>query len=198
LSGGDGSNLGGSSATFPKRGTLLIDPNPSVICLGAISSSKFCIKPLTGGKGTCGAAAHMCKFQSPNFSAFLKENEIRAYCTPAFDLSPLSPAQHLRIQGIQFSVEEWNQLFDQVTQGVPPKWLTFGETLAPMEVVAEEAMEEEILSPSHAAAGSLMGLIPALSSESVTSSDSVEETVDVPSYIHQFCHQFSALKGKWI
>jgi hypothetical protein len=113
--------------------------------MGTISASKFCIKPLLGDKTSCGAVTHSCKFQPPNQSTFLKENEIRAYCTPAFDLTLLSPAQRLRIQGVLLSVDECLQLFEQVHHRVPPKWLTFDEPATMEEIKVEEQPQEVIL-----------------------------------------------------
>jgi len=202
--GGFQGNLSGLISPPSKRVSLILEPSDATLCLGMISTSKFCIKPLLGEAVTCGAAAHGKKFQPARVSAFLKENEVRAFCTPTLDLSMLTPAQYLRIQGVQLSKEEWVQLFEQIQNGTPPKWMTFDDDLKLDDAMAPNVEETEsgvmILSPAHAAAGSLLGLIPMLSFDSASSSNTNEEVGDleeVVASIHTFRAQFASLKTKW-
>jgi hypothetical protein len=127
LAGGVRAESGSSEniSSLAKRNSLLLEPSPAVLCMGLASTAKFCTKLLVGGAISCGATAHSRKFQPATATAFFKDNEIRAFCSPAFDLSVLTPAQLLRIQGVQLTLEEWKQLFIQVRQKMPPKWLTF-------------------------------------------------------------------------
>jgi hypothetical protein len=119
-SGGRGSTSRGESASPSKRVSVLLDPSHTALCLGLMASAKFCIRPLAEGSRSCGTAAHVKKFQPPPSSAFLKDTEVRAFCTPVLDLSVMSPAQRLRIQGVQLTLDEWIQLFQQVAQHKPP------------------------------------------------------------------------------
>lgn len=191
------SGASGGPPSSLKQVSLLFEPAPAALCMGTISASKFCIKPLLGDKTSCGAVTHSRKFQPPNQSAFLKENEIRAYCTPAFDLTLLSSAQRLRIQGVLLSVDEWLQLFEQVRHRVPPKWLAFDEPSTMEEIEVEEQPQEAILTPSHAASSCLLGLIPTLSFDSAASIGSNENVADVTAHLRQFRSQFSSLREKW-
>jgi hypothetical protein len=84
---------------------------------------------------------------------------------------------------------------------MPPKWLAFED---PPSIIIEEedGTSPEILSPSHAAAGSLLGLIPMLSFEDSVSlgEDENVEPLDPSSasfYIKRFQNQFVSLKDMW-
>jgi hypothetical protein len=73
-------------------------------------------------------------------SAFLKDSDIRAYCSPAYDISLLSPAQLLCIQGVQWTMGEWNELFSQIQEISTFKWLTFVDAFHSPEGVLQVSM----------------------------------------------------------
>jgi hypothetical protein len=201
-SGGRGSTSRGESASPSKRVSVLLDPSHTALCLGLMASAKFCIRPLAEGSRSCGTAAHVKKFQPLPSSAFLKDTKARAFCTPVLDLSVMSPAQRLHIQGVQLTSDEWIQLFQQVAQHKPPKWLSFEESpAAATGDTLTVSTEFEILSPANVAIGGLSTGIPMLSfDESTLSEDEVNvdmDLSDVMSYIHKFRSHFASLKAKW-
>jgi hypothetical protein len=155
---------------------------------------------LVGSATSCGAAAHAKKFQPPASTAFLKENEVRAFCTPALDLSILTPAQCLRIQGVQLTKAEWVQLFKQLKCRNPPKWLTFEEEPSIIIEEGDNSPEADLRSPTHASAGTLLGLIPMLSFDSVPSTEGSEDESldDTAAHIQKLQSQFATLKTKWL
>jgi hypothetical protein len=194
-------NIAGEGSTPGKRNALLLEPSPALLCMGLVSTNKFCTKVLVNGATSCGASAHVRKFHPSSATAYFKDNEVRAFCKPVFDLTIMSTVQRLRIQGVVLTLEEWSHLFVQVQRKTPPKWLTFED---PPSVVIEEEEDAstELLSPVHAAAGSLLGLIPMLSFEDSVSSgeDENSEPMDhslASFYIQRFRRQFISLKNKW-
>jgi hypothetical protein len=185
-----------------KRVGLLMDPSPEVLCMGMISTVKFCTRALLEGGRTCGAMSHGKKFQPPLLSAFVKDTEVRALCYPVLDLSLLSPAQKLRIQGVNLTAEEWVQLFELIRHRTPPKWLAFDESPAVTLDTQVSSPSIEILSPTNMDNGGLLNSIPMLSSfdDSVTSDGDVDPELtlaEVTSFIRKFRSHFSSLKGKW-
>jgi hypothetical protein len=166
-----------------------------------MTSAKFCTRVLKDGTPHCGAAAHVRKFQPPPSSAFLKDMEVRALCSPAFDLSTFSPSQRLRIQGVQLTAAEWDQLFLQVQQRKPPKWLAFEES--PVATISTSAASTvlEILSPTNVESGGLLSVVPMLSfDESTASGEDMASEMDlaeVTTFIYKFRSQFASLKTKW-
>jgi len=200
VQGGQGvSNPSGSAAS--KRLSLLVNPSVSMLCMGLMTSAKFCTRVLAEGATGCGATSHARKFLSPAESAFVKDTEVRAYCSPVFDLSIMSPAQRTWIQGVQMTVPEWIQLFKQVKEGHTPKWLSFDDSPAVTANTLSVSTELEILSPAQAELGGIMTVIPMLSfddSISGVDDDEVElSAVDVSSYIRKFRSHFSKLRDKW-
>jgi hypothetical protein len=187
--------------TPAKRVGLILDPSPIALCLGLMTSAKFCTRILAEGATSCGTAAHARKFQPPPSSAFLKDTEVRALCSPALDLTILSPAQRLRIQGVQLTASEWGQLFQQVQQRKPPKWLAFEESpVATIDTLAA-LTALEILSPTNVESGGLLAVIPMLSfDESIAPGEEITPEMnlaDVITFIYKFHSQFSSLKTKW-
>jgi hypothetical protein len=183
-----------------RRGTLILDPSTLSLCLGLIANSKFCTKSLVGEAASCGAASHAKKFHPPSLTAFLKENEVRAFCSPALDLSILTPTQRLRIQGVQLTQEEWIKLFQQLEGRSPPKWLAFEENpVVPIEE-EDDIPTVDLKSPAHSTAGTLLGLIPMLSFDSASSTEGSEGELleDTAAHIKQFRGQFATLKSKWL
>jgi predicted nucleic acid-binding Zn-ribbon protein len=201
-SGDPGSSRSGSaSVTSSRRVKLVLEPSPATLCLGVMASAKFCTRVLSEGATSCGAASHARKFQPPPSSAFVKDTEVRAYCSPVLDLAIMSPAQRLRIQGVLLTATEWTALFQQVAQRNPPKWLAFEELhVAPVDTVTE-ATSKDVLSPTNIANGGLLAVIPMLSfDESSTSSGEVVldlDLADVAVFIRRFKSHFSSLKAKW-
>jgi len=80
----------GEGLTPGKRNALLLEPSPAVLCMGLVSTTKFGTKVLVGGATSCGASAHARKFHPAGATAYFKDNEVRAFCKPAFDLTSLS------------------------------------------------------------------------------------------------------------
>jgi len=191
---------GGSGSTPAKRVGLVFELSPRVLCLGLMTSAKFCTRVLFDGVATCGVAAHVRKFQRPPSSAFLKDTEVRALCAPVLDLSVMSPSQRLRIQAVQLMAAEWGALFQQVQQKKPPKWLSFDDS--PAATVDTSAMMTafEILSPTNVASDGLLSVIPMLSfDKSTASGEEISEEMDmadVSSFIKRFRAHFSSLKSK--
>jgi len=150
---------------------------------------------------TCAASSHARKFQPPPSSAFLKHMEVRALCQPVFDLSIMSPAQRLHIQGVHLSEDKWTIVFQQVQQHAPPKWTAFEDSPAIMVDTRVSSPSIEILSPTNAKGG-ILALIPMLTSFD-DSADSEEgnshdsDLADVVDYIQKFKARFSSLKSKW-
>jgi len=170
--------------------------------MGQMSTAKFCTRPLLEGGRTCGAISHGKKFQPPALSAFVKDTEIRALCQPVLDLSPLSPAQKLRIQGVNLSADEWVHLFRLVQQRTPPKWLAFDDSPAVTLETQVSSPCVEILSPTNVDNGGLLNVIPMLTSfdDSVNSGEGDELELsleDMSAFIRKFRSHFSSLKHKW-
>jgi len=191
----------GAAKSPSKRVGVILEPSMTTLCMGLMSSAKFCTRLLTEGNATCGAASHSRKFQPPPNAAFVKDTEVRALCQPVLDLSGFTPAQRLRIQGVHLTSGEWILLFQQVRQRNPPKWLSFDDspTITVDTLVSSPSIE--ILSPTHATGG-IMSLIPMLSSfdDSTASEDEPGpgmELAEVVSYIRKFKSHFASLKGKW-
>ncbi len=63
---------GGSGSTPAKRVGLVFELSPRVLCLGLMTSAKFCTRVLFDGVATCGVAAHVRKFHPPPFIGLLK------------------------------------------------------------------------------------------------------------------------------
>jgi hypothetical protein len=196
---GKGPGVGGS--TPAKRVGLVLEPSSTDLCLGLMTSAKFCTRALAPGSTGCGVAAHARKFQPPPLAAFLKDTEVRALCSPALDLSVMSPAQRLRIQGVQLTAAEWVHLFQQVQQRTPPKWLRFEDSPVVTVDTSSASTGEELLSPTNMAAGGLLSLIPMLSFDDSTASGedvpSDMDLADVTTFIHKFRAHFASLKAKW-
>jgi hypothetical protein len=197
-----GGNLDAISKSPSKRVGLLLDPSPGLLCMGQMSTAKFCTRPLLEGGRTCGAISHGKKFQPPALSAFVKDTEIRALCQPVLDLSPLSPAQKLRIQGVNLSADEWVHLFRLVQQRTPPKWLAFDDSPAVTLETQVSSPCVEILSPTNVDNGGLLNVIPMLTSfdDSVNSGEGDELELsleDMSAFIRKFRSHFSSLKHKW-
>ncbi len=191
----------GAAKSPSKRVGVILEPSMTTLCMGLMSSAKFCTRLLTEGNATCGAASHSRKFQPPPNAAFVKDTEVRALCQPVLDLSGFTPAQRLRIQGVHLTSGEWILLFQQVHQRNPPKWLSFDDspTITVDTLVSSPSIE--ILSPTNATGG-IMSLIPMLSSfdDSTASEDEPGpgmELAEVVSYIRKFKSHFASLKGKW-
>lgn len=153
----------------------MIDPGAGAYCLGLMGSSKFCLR--RGGSGGCSVAAHARKFTPVTHMAYLKENETRALCSPNFDMQKLSPAQVLRLQGVQLALSEWETLFNQVQVNNPPKWLAFESPAAEgweVKPALVQIVDQEVMSPmAYETSGGFLGTIPMLSfDESISSSGS--------------------------
>jgi hypothetical protein len=91
-------------------------------------------------------------------------------------------------------------LFEQIRHHTSPKWLAVEEIVIP----GDEGIDAvpSLLSPNHASAGSLLGLIPMLSFETVSSSGTTEQDLEaldeVTASMHQSRKQFSTLKTRWV
>jgi len=191
---------GGITKSPSKRVGLVLDPRAEVLCLGLMASGKFCTRGLAEDAKTCGASSHARKFQPPPSSAFLKDTEVRALCQPVFDLSIMSPAQRLHIQGVHLSADNWTIGFQQVQQRAPPKWLAFEDSPAIMVDTWVSSPSIEILSPTNAKGG-ILSLIPMLTSfdDSVDSEEGNSHDLDLAddvNYIQKFKARFSSLKSK--
>jgi hypothetical protein len=151
--GGPERTLGGGGTTPTKRAGLLLEPSPATLCLGLMASAKFCTWVIAEGSLGCGAAAHVRKFMPPPSSAFVKDTEVRAFCSSILDLSIISPVQRLRIQGVPLTASEWVHLFQQVRQRTPPKWLAFEDPPAVTIDPTLATSTVELLSPTDVASG---------------------------------------------
>lgn len=91
---------------------------------------------------------------------YLLESESRAFCIPAFDVSSLSPAQLLRIQGVHLGISDWEDLFHDLSRNSPHKWLLFEETVQ-LSAPPVPPISEGLLSPlAHEKTGGLLGYVP--------------------------------------
>jgi len=176
--------------------------------MGSIQNTKFC----TRKPGTCTVTAHtQKKFQAQDLTGYLRETEIRAFCSPGYGLSELSTLQIKRLQEVQLTTSEWQQLFQQLTQGDTPKWLAFEDSTPHTDkleidtVIPDLPDEDELISPlAQWRSGGLMNLIPVLSfDDSITSSSSPEfipedlDLTDLAAYVGRFRLNFHSLKQKW-
>lgn len=202
-----GSSLAGGGSV--KRSSLVINPSATSLCLGCIGTSKFYLRLLGEGNG-CGISAHSTKkFSPPQSSGFLKESEIHAFCSPVYDLHPLSASHLLRLSGVQLSAGEWDDLFSQVRLHSFPKWLDveLSPSAAPsdlrIETDSQPTSTDLMSSLAHTMSGGLFALIPSLSFEDSVSSEASPSSLtemdlqDVTSYIVKFKHHFASLKTKW-
>jgi hypothetical protein len=190
---------GGSPA---KRYPIITALAGNELCLGHIGSTKFCVRPVKQGSNGCGTTAHTSKkFTPPALSAFVKELDVRAFCSPVYSLANLSPEHILRLQGVHLTMSEWDELFTQLGANQPPKWLTFGTT--PTNDASPPVEESTLLSPvAHEASGGILALVPALSfDDSIASDGSKDESplddVQIRLLFTKFRNHFSSLKQKW-
>jgi hypothetical protein len=142
--------------------------------MGLINTSKFC----THKQATCVVAGHALKKFNPEvLTGYLHDMEIHAWCQPVFDTSGLNKSQLYRLQETQLASLEWTELFQQLKQGVVPKWLSVGEpeVKAPaLEVDTHLNPITSLMSPfAHEQTGGLLSSIPVLSfDDSVESAES--------------------------
>lgn len=202
-SGGGANGLGGSSGQ--RRLGLLVSPADQDWCMGMIHTTKFC----TRKPGLCTVLAHgQKKFKAPNQMGYLRESEIRAFCNPAYDLSKLKVLQLTRLQEVQLTMQEWQDLFQQLSKGDTPKWLAFEDPTEEVNglTVDTSIMDTngDLLSPlAHLQSGGLMPLIPVLSFEDSVDSSTTDfipedlEMSDLAAYIGKFRLNFHSLKQKW-
>ncbi len=185
---------------------LVITPDPSKLCLGVIGSSKFCIHAVESGHFGCGMAAHNTKkFTPPPKSAFIKDSDARAFCTPSYSVENLSPAQLLRPQGVNLTDFQWEELFMQLYQNDFPKGLAFEERPTIDESVVVSSVDPPILSPvAQFNSGGILASIPQLSfDDSVDLMDNHQRDIPLDDehlrqQLNRFRQQFSSLKHKWL
>jgi hypothetical protein len=192
-----------------KKVCLWIPSASSGYCFGVIGQAKFCIKPVTEGKG-CNILVHTTKKFSPApHFGYLQETEARAWCAPSFDLRSLSSAQLLRLHGVQFTPAEWDDLFINLLANKIPKWLSFenstpSESQTTLLTDLQPSTTEELLSPlAHRQSGGLLALVPSLSfDDSVDTSFADEWPAEadmqfLTASLHKCYQHFSSLKQKW-
>jgi hypothetical protein len=153
-----------------KTFSLWFSGAPGSFRLGAIGSSKCCVKPVTNGT-RCSVILHQTKKFSPETAlGCLLDTEVRAFCAPCFNTSMLSPSQVLWLQGVQFTVPVWEDLFLQLSNHSVPKWLSFEEPTAgslqqpPQHPLTAASLPPLLLSPTaHEQSGGILALVPSLS-----------------------------------
>lgn len=193
-----------------KTFSLWFSGAPGSFCLGAIGSSKFCVKPVTNGT-RCSVISHQTKKFSPETAlGYLLDTEVRAFCAPCFNTSMLSPSQVLQLQGVQFTVPVWEDLFLQLSNHLVPKWLSFEEPTAgslqqpPQHPLTAASLPPLLLSATaHEQSSGILALVPSLSfDDSVDSSPTVDWSVNadaklITASLQKFHNHFASLKLKW-
>jgi hypothetical protein len=107
--------------------SLFFSGSVTTCCLGAIDSSKFCLKNGLAS-GACGVQSHeVKKFALAKDAFYLKENEGRAFMKPCFVVSELTSRLVEVLLSQSLPLKEWEATFDALNQGILPDWLKEAE-----------------------------------------------------------------------
>ncbi len=183
---------------------LWVPASTKSYCFGVVNHHKFCIKPSEGGSA-CAIASHQRKFTPTPGHAYLLDTEIRAFCTPCYDGTLLSPAQVLRLHGVTFTRADWDSLFAQLAAKTPPKWLAFEIDTSPEPVLPSgqqflQGGARELLSPRD---GGLLHSVPSLSFDTSVDGEDLAADVDWTSHstlvfhVRRLSSHFASLQAKW-
>lgn len=177
---------GGSKKTFFL--TDVIDQE--ITCLGMVGGTKFCLKHRTG-VGCCDTLSHVkSRFSPEDATLYLKENEIRAWCSPSFAVGMLTRDQIQFMLHHRLSKDDWISTFEALKVGAVPDWIQqSGEAklwLKPAEASNQgEAEELILLSPKLTVTNDvLFSGIPMLSFDDMSQEDdhpvlSLEQVIEV-------------------
>jgi hypothetical protein len=183
---------------------LWVPASTKSYCFGVVNHHKFCIKPSEGGSA-CAIASHQRKFTPTPGHAYLLDTEIRAFCTPCYDGTLLSPAQVLRLHGVTFTRADWDSLFAQLAAKTPPKWLAFEIDTSPEPILSSGQQflhggARELLSPRD---GGLLHSVPSLSFDNSVDGEDLVADADWTSHstlvfhVRRLSSHFASLKAKW-
>lgn len=189
--------------------SLFFSGSVTTCCLGAIGSSKFCLKNgLTSG--ACGVQSHeVKKFALAKDAFYLKENEGRAFMKPCYTVSELTPRLVEVLLSQSLPLKEWEGTFDALNQGILPDWLKEAEgvnvwvTTSMQESRNHEKIGESLELESPRVAMESLGIFqdaPMLSFE-----DDMDEAGDADDlspkrmslWIKEFQRRFASIKSKW-
>jgi hypothetical protein len=96
----------------------------NTLCLGLVGGEKFCLKP-KAGIGCCDAASHILRRFAPgDATLYIKENEIRAWCLPAFRAVLLTRDQISFLLCYRLPKEAWISTFEAFEENTLPDWIS--------------------------------------------------------------------------
>jgi hypothetical protein len=86
----------------------------------------FCTKLLEDSSSTCGIMRHGThKFNVSIDYAFIKFNDVQAYCTPSFDVKTLSNEDQVVLLSVVATALVWESTLEALTKGERLGWLQF-------------------------------------------------------------------------
>jgi hypothetical protein len=187
---------GGPGRTF----ALFSSHHKSEVCLGMISGTKFCLKG-EADSSKCTIASHTKKFAPAEGGLYIKENDLKAWCTPAFDGLSLTADQRNFLLQQALTRLTWDETFQALDEGKLPKWLLAspGKDLWMVEPPTPSIKPVlDLVSPKFSTSGgpSLFDMVPSLSYDSsdLPSDDSPNATAQT---LQSFNDHFAKIKAKW-
>ncbi len=209
---------GGVNGAAVKRLLFNAELCGTSVCLGAVGSSRFCIKDCLPNSNSCGIGAHGSKkFNADKSVFYVRESPARALCDSRFVLKSwsnlLSMSQALSLINQGMTMQEWSGSFELMNSGVIPSWLEDEKENDPsynteqpvgLESLSSEHVKNQASSPMSAAerAGIVLR-VPMLSFDDDDPSGSADSEGDFVSSstfrqaISVLHDRFRNLKGKW-